>query len=283
MTRLQEALAAPASEPTSQPQEQITTDIALILAPASIFDTDRVWSELAALVEKAAGHPAIRAGLVKLLKAEVSGGRDRIADALSQNPLAAREAASSYCYLTDCVVSTIFRAVTTYLHPTPSATKSQRITLMALGGYGRGEMAPYSDVDLLFLTPYKITPWAESVIESMLYVMWDLHLKVGHASRTVKDCQRLAREDYTIRTSLLETRFLEGDQDLSNELVERLWRDVFKGTSAEFIDAKLEERLDRHKRQGGQRYVVEPNVKEGKGGLRDLQTLFWIAKYVHQV
>jgi [protein-PII] uridylyltransferase len=144
-------------------------------------------------------------------------------------------------------------------------------------------MAPYSDVDLLFLTPYKITGWAESVIESMLYILWDLHLKVGHASRTVKDCLRLAREDYTIRTSLLETRYLDGDRALADDLQKRLWNEVFKGTGSDFIEAKLQERLERHEKQGGQRYVVEPNVKEGKGGLRDLQTLFWIAKYIYRV
>ncbi|MEL7345246.1 MAG: [protein-PII] uridylyltransferase, partial [Pseudomonadota bacterium] len=146
----------------------------------------------------------------------------------------------------------------------------------------RAEMAPHSDVDLLFLTPYKITPWAESLIESMLYMFWDLHLKVGHASRTVRDCIRLGREDYTIRTALLEHRHLGGDRDLADELTRRLWSELYKGTASQFIEAKLEERKQRHKKQGA-RYVVEPNVKEGKGGLRDLQTLFWIAKYVDQV
>jgi [protein-PII] uridylyltransferase len=135
----------------------------------------------------------------------------------------------------------------------------------------------------LFLTPYKITPWAESVIESMLYMLWDLRLKVGHSSRTVKDCLRLGREDYTIRTAMLEHRPVCGDTRLAGELTEQLWSDLFKGTEAEFIEAKLAERSERHKKQGGQRYMVEPNVKEGKGGLRDLQTLFWVAKYIHRV
>ena len=155
--------------------------------------------------------------------------------------------------------------------------------MIAVGGYGRAEMAPFSDVDLLFLTPWKTTPWAESVVETMLYIFWDLHLKVGHATRTVKDCLRLGREDFTIRTSLLENRFLGGDTMLANDLRKRLRSELFKNTAAEFIEAKLAERTVRHRKQGDQRYVTEPNVKEGKGGLRDLQSMFWIDKYLHGV
>ena len=117
----------------------------------------------------------------------------------------------------------------------------------------------------------------------MLYMLWDLKLKVGHATRTIKECVRLAGDDYTIRTSLVEYRHLAGDETLTNDLVAQLWADLFSTTAAEFIDAKLAERTERHQKQGGQRYVVEPNVKEGKGGLRDLQSLFWISKYVYGV
>ena len=144
-------------------------------------------------------------------------------------------------------------------------------------------MAPYSDVDLLFLTPYKITPWAESVIEAILYILWDLKLKIGHSSRTINECLRLGKEDYTIRTALLEQRFVDGDYASAKELEKRLWSELFNSTTKEFISAKLDERDLRHEKQGGQRYMVEPNVKEGKGGLRDLQSLFWIAKYLYRV
>ena len=144
-------------------------------------------------------------------------------------------------------------------------------------------MAPFSDVDLLFLTPYKITPWAESVVESLLYIFWDLKLKIGHASRSIKDCIRLGRDDYTIRTALLEHRYLVGDQGTAKQLKQQLWSDLFRNTATEFIEAKLAERDERHRKQGGQRYMVEPNVKEGKGGLRDLHSLFWIDKYLHSV
>ena len=185
--------------------------------------------------------------------------------------------------LTDLLVRTAFSIASQALHPLPNPTDAERLAVLAVGGYGRAEMAPQSDVDLLFLTPWKVTPWAESVIESMLYMLWDLKLKVGHSSRTVKDCLRLAREDITIRTALLEHRFITGHAPLAAELDDRLWSDLFKSTGPEFIDAKLAERVERHRRQGGQRYVLEPNVKEGKGGLRDLQTLYWIGKYLHRV
>ncbi len=167
-----------------------------------------------------------------------------------------------------------------WLHPLSNPTRSERIAALAVGGYGRGEMAPFSDIDLLFVTPYKQTAWGESLIESVLYCLWDLKLKVGHAVRTVDDCLRLARGDATIRTSLLEHRFLWGEAPLAERLGERLWSDVFEGTGPEFVELKLAERDARHARQGSSRYLLEPNVKEGKGGLRDLQTLFWIGKYL---
>ncbi len=146
-----------------------------------------------------------------------------------------------------------------------------------------GELAPYSDVDILFLLPYKQTPWGEQVVEYMLYMLWDLGLKVGHATRSVDDCVRLARDDLTIRTALLEKRFLWGDESLFDSLTERFDQEVVQGTGPEFVDAKLAERDSRHKKVGDSRYVVEPNLKEGKGGLRDLHTLFWIGKYLYRV
>src|SRR3546814_757426 len=117
----------------------------------------------------------------------------------------------------------------------------------------------------------------------MLYVLWDLGLKVGHSTRTVSDCIRLAREDFTIRTAILEARYLDGDEALFADLEKHFDEDLVKGTGNEFVEAKLAERDTRHARAGESRYLVEPNVKDGKGGLRDLNTLFWIAKYIYRV
>ena len=280
MTPRQEALAAQASEPSA---ERPAAFAELGLDEAAIFDREAVFKAISDAVDKEATPATIRKLSVDVLKAAQADGRDKIAEAFARAPRSARATVRAYSLLTDCVVQTVFRVATTFLHKNPNPTEGERLTILAVGGYGRGEMAPYSDVDLLFLMPWKITPWAESLIESMLYILWDLHMKVGHASRSVKDCIRLGKEDYTIRTALLEHRFLTGDEALAQRLDEKLKKDLFRSTASDFIEAKLAERAERHRKQGGQRYMVEPNVKEGKGGLRDLQTLFWIGKYVHSV
>ena len=279
MTPHQEALAAPDSKPDTGNSDPSFPGLGL--NGRDIFQAAQVFECLRAEDLRDAGD--IRQASVRALKDGIAQGRDRIAASIEANPRAARDAVRAYCYLTDQVVSVVYRVGCELLHPNPNPTEGERLSILAVGGYGRGEMAPYSDVDLLFLMPWKITPWAESLIESMLYILWDLHLKVGHASRSVRDCLRLGREDYTIRTALLEHRFLVGDASLANDLDSSLKSDLFRNTESDFIEAKLEERDQRHTRQGGQRYVVEPNVKEGKGGLRDLQTLFWIGKYIHGV
>jgi [protein-PII] uridylyltransferase len=225
---------------------------------------------------------AARTLVVHHLQAERAAAGQALERRFTETPRAARALVAGQAALTDRLVQAALAAAI-QLHPLANPTEAERIAVLGVGGYGRAEMAPQSDVDLLLLTPWKITPWAESVIETMLYMLWDLKLKVGHASRTVKDCLRLGREDITIRTALLEHRFIGGHAPLAEDLGQKLWSDLFRNTGPEFIEAKLAERAERHKRQGGQRYVLEPNVKEGKGGLRDLQTLFWIGKYLHRV
>lgn len=254
-----------------------------ICAQDAIFDSAAVAKELEAGWAEATSDAEIRKATVSVLNAAQKRGRAAIATAMSEAPRNARPALRAYAWLTDCLVTTVLFTATIKLHPNPNPTEGERIAVLAVGGYGRGEMSPYSDVDLLFLAPHKITGWIESVVESMLYMFWDLHLKVGHSTRTVRDCIRLGKEDFTIRTAMLELRFLSGNRDLATELHVRLRDELFRNTAREFIEAKLEERAERHRKQGGQRYVVEPNIKEGKGGLRDLHTLFWIAKYVHGV
>ncbi len=278
MTPPPEALAAPVSD-RSGPDD--SSD--LICPALDIFDAGAVNARILELLGDATGDKAVRAAAVSVLREAQVKGREAIAEAFSLRPQDARPTVRAYAWLTDGIVRTVFQLAVTRLHPRPTPTKSEWLAVLAVGGYGRAEMAPFSDVDLLFLTPYKITAWAESVIESMLYMLWDLHLKVGHSSRTVKDCIRLGREDYTIRTALLENRYIDGFEPLAQTLKERLRAELFRGSAADFIEAKLAERDTRHRKQGGERYLVEPNVKESKGGLRDLQSLFWIAKYVHNV
>ncbi|TMV10176.1 [protein-PII] uridylyltransferase [Ruegeria sediminis] len=254
----------------------------LICPPETIFDPAEVHTRIAAAAAANDDNMALRAEVVRILRDAQKTGRAAIAEAFVAKPFAARPLTRAYTYLTDGLVRTALHVASEILHPRPNPTQGERIAVLAVGGYGRGEMAPFSDVDLLFLTPYKITAWAESVIESMLYILWDLRLKVGHSSRTIKDCLRLGADDFTIRTAMLEQRFLAGHRPLADDLNTRLRNDLFKGTGREFIEAKLQERDERHEKQG-QRYMVEPNVKEGKGGLRDLQSLYWIAKYIYGV
>ncbi|WP_281972529.1 [protein-PII] uridylyltransferase [Ruegeria faecimaris] len=254
----------------------------LICQPEEIFDSAAVMAQLSEAFDKTSDNAERRGETVRILRNVQKSGRQSIADAFVRDPFDARRLTHSYTYLTDGLVCTAMQVASRELHPLATPTQGEKMAVLAVGGYGRGEMAPSSDVDLLFLTPYKITAWAESVIESMLYILWDLRLKVGHSSRTIKDCLRLGSEDFTIRTAMLEQRYLAGDADLANELETRLKDDLFKGTERQFIESKLQERDARHLKQG-ERYMVEPNVKEGKGGLRDLQSLYWIAKYIYGV
>ena len=181
----------------------------------------------------------------------------------------------------------IIRAIHLYAirraYPVDNPSEAETIAIAAVGGYGRGTLAPGSDIDLLFIHSYKQTPWGEQVTEYVLYMLWDLGQKVGHAVRSVDDCLRMARQDMTVRTATLEARYLTGDRALFNELVHRFEAEIMPRTGPEFIAAKMAERDERHRQMGNTRYVVEPNIKDGKGGLRDLHTLFWISKYFYRV
>ncbi|MFO1142667.1 MAG: [protein-PII] uridylyltransferase [Amaricoccus sp.] len=251
--------------------------------PGTLLDVAATRAAIDATVAVVSNRAAARTAGVQVLRRALGEGRAAIAAGIAAAPRDAARAIHDYAWLVDQIVTLTLDMAVRWLHPLPNPTASERICALAVGGYGRAEMAPFSDVDLLFLTPYKQTPWGESLIESVLYCLWDLRLKVGHAVRTVDDCLRLGRSDVTIRTSLLEHRHLWGDTALSHRLEARLWSELFANTGPEFVELKLAERTERHTRQGSSRYLLEPNVKEGKGGLRDLQTLFWIGKYLNHV
>ncbi len=248
-----------------------------------LFQPESFLPKLEAALAGLSAPKDIRATTVAILTEARKEAMDDIIAGFQTHPRAARETVRAIASLTDATVTAIHHVATTILHPQTNPTEAERLAVLAIGGYGRAEMAPQSDVDLLLLTPWKITGWAESVVESMLYMLWDLRLKVGQSTRSIDDCLNLSREDMTIRTSLLEHRLICGHAPTAELLRERLWPELFDGSVPEFIEAKLAERAERHKRQGGQRYLLEPNVKEGKGGLRDLQTLYWMAKYIHKV
>ncbi|TMM48392.1 [protein-PII] uridylyltransferase [Qipengyuania marisflavi] len=245
----------------------------------AIIDRRRLVGEIAAL----AASDDARGEVVALLKSALENGRAELERRLADKPSAGHEITAGYAFLVDQLVRVIYDYVTTHLVAGSNRSQAERLAIMAVGGYGRMEMAPHSDVDIAFLVGHRRTPWCEQMVEAMLYMMWDLGLKIGHSTRTMDDTLRLARGDLTIRTALLEGRYVWGDRELYDEGSRRYEREVMKGHERTFLTEKLAERNARHKRMGDSRYVVEPNIKDGKGGLRDLQTLYWIGKFIHRV
>jgi len=246
----------------------------------AIVDRRKLADAIAALPDDPA---TLKREATLLLRDALTKGREEIARRLSEHPSRGHETAASYAFLTDQILRITFDLATDRLLPFSNRTTGERLTLMAVGGYGRAEMALHSDVDIAFLTPWKQTAWAEQVIETILYLLWDLGLKVGHSSRSLDEMVKMSKADLTIRTALLEGRFIWGDAQLYDEAKKRFEVEVMQGTARTFVTEKLAERDERHHRMGDSRYVVEPNCKEGKGGLRDLHTLFWIGKYMFEV
>ncbi|MGE0565454.1 MAG: [protein-PII] uridylyltransferase [Pseudolabrys sp.] len=250
---------------------------------SGLVDLDAIGAEFEAFARThGSDEAALRAAIAQHLKTALADGRAR-AEQLLLEDRHGRRCAERICRLEDSLIGLLYDFVRKHLYPSQNPSEAERMAIVATGGYGRGLQAPGSDIDLLFLLPYKQTAWGESVAESILYCLWDAGLKVGHATRSIDECIRQARADMTIRTAILEARFLFGDRKLFDDMVTRFDRDVVQNTGAQFVAAKLAEREERHRRAGQSRYLVEPNVKDGKGGLRDLHTLFWIAKYVYRV
>lgn len=242
--------------------------------------TDADIAKLNAALADAASADDPRAAALSILAESYAKGREGAVSMLGAGERQGREVADEFSRVMDITLRAILDFVTKTLHP--ARGRKDKLSVIALGGYGRAEMAPFSDVDLLFLTSGRKSARVDRIIETVLYLLWDLKLKVGQAVRSVDECIDLAKADITIRTSLLEKRLIWGDREAFSELRRRMWDELFGSTGREFTEAKLAERDARHSRHGGSRYLVEPNVKEAKGGLRDLQTLFWIAKYIYQ-
>jgi [protein-PII] uridylyltransferase len=241
--------------------------------------------QLAEVVEAAideAPPEGRRQAVAQVLKAALDAGRTEIRRRIAATPGRGLELASAQSFLVDQILRLAFDATTQHIYRQDNRSTAQRIAMVAVGGYGRAEMAPFSDVDIMFLCPLRSTAWVEQVVEAILYILWDLGLKVGHSTRTIDDMIRMAKADLSVKTALLEARYLWGDQPLYDEARARFGREMVAGQARDFITAKLAERDQRHMKMGDSRYVVEPNIKDGKGGLRDLQTLFWIGKFAMQ-
>jgi [protein-PII] uridylyltransferase len=251
--------------------------------PRAIVNRKTLAARLASLPSSEGGAPD-RAAALAIFRDALETGRAEVRRRFEANQdgvLASQE----LCYLIDQLLRSLHEFAVTRAYPQANPSMAEKLAMVATGGYGRGELAPFSDIDLLFLIPYKRTPFVEQLVEYMLYFLWDLGLKVGHATRTVDECLRQARADFTVMTGLLEARYVAGEQSLYLDLRRRFRKDIqdVSGAGVKFVEAKLAERNARHKKLGDTRYALEPNMKEGKGGLRDLHTLFWIAKFLYKV
>ncbi len=243
------------------------------------LDRKPLLDEIAAQRLALSDDAAFRRAAVAALRGALDKGRAEARAALEAGGTG-RACAEALSAQVDDLLRVALDVVARWLAPLSGA---QPPTIVAVGGYGRGMLAPGSDIDLLFLVPDKPTPAVEKAVEALLYILWDLKQKVGHATRSVEECLKQARADMTIRTTLTEARLVAGDKAMFATLEQRFDKEIVAKTAPEFVAAKLAEREERVKRAGASRYLVEPNVKEGKGGLRDLNTLFWISKYVYRV
>jgi len=250
-----------------------------------IIDEDALKSALDAI-----GHltldgdkaQATRPQVLALIKQYVHQGR-KAAEAMLLEDGGGRLCARRLSHLMDTIICALISFAQTHLNLCPDSSPNEAPTLIAVGGYGRAALAPGSDLDLHFLMPEQRTVFAEKMMEYLLYILWDLGLKVGHAARTIEEEITIAKEDMSARTALVDARFLSGNQRLFSYLMERFATEIVAVDRHEFIRAKLDERDRRHLKSGQSRYLVEPNIKEGKGGQRDLHMLFWITRYFYHV
>ena len=229
-----------------------------------IVDRGALNAQFTDLIDQADRVPSsVRGEILDMLKTTLADGRLEVRRRFDVGA-SGKETVISNSFLIDQLLRVIYDFAADWVYPAPNPTSAERLCLAAVGGYGRGELAPHSDIDLLFLLPYKETPRLEQVIEYVLYMLWDLGLKVGHATRSIDDCIRLSKEDLTIRTSILEARYLWGDKKLFNELRRRFEKEISEASGPEFVEAKLAERGERHRRMGDSRYVLEPNIRTAK-------------------
>ncbi|RMD49545.1 MAG: [protein-PII] uridylyltransferase, partial [Alphaproteobacteria bacterium] len=249
---------------------------------AEILDPEALRAAIAAAAAAAAEPEARRRAVAQAAAEARQAGFARISAHLEADPWSAIWARGAYARLADAVIGALFEAARGPLAP-EAAGSGTPFALLAVGGYGRAEMAPYSDIDLLVLSEAPLDAAAKATVETLLYLLWDMKLKVGHAARTIDEAIRFGREDHTIRTAMLEHRLIAGDETIARRFGQRFRRELVRGSRAEFIEAKLAERAERHRRQGAYRFMVEPNLKEGKGGLRDLQSLMWLTRFVYGI
>lgn len=223
----------------------------------------------------------VRENVLELLKTHLVSTKREVQKKFEAGEISGIDTAAALAICHDDMLCGLFAYTDQILLPSAQPEAAADIAICAVGGYGRGEMAPFSDLDLLFLNTGKNTDRGDQVTEFILYILWDLGLKVGHATRSPDQCINLARQDETVLTAMLDLRLLAGSADLATQLVLLLRKERTGAKTRAFISAKLGSRDARHQREGDSRYVIEPNIKEGKGGLRDLHELYWISRFIY--
>jgi len=214
--------------------------------------------------------------LASTVRAYLQRGRNLLRER-HQTGAGGYEIVFSYTAMVDYLIRRLFDSASRdYIRRYPSL--NPRCAVLAQGGYGRGELNPHSDIDLLFLHTWKVTPYVESVAEKILYSLWDAGLQIGHAARSIPESMRLAGKDMQVKTALLDARYLCGDEALYADLKKALQEQLINKNADRFVRGKLEESRLRHERYGGSVYLLEPDIKEGEGGLRDIHTALWVAK-----
>jgi [protein-PII] uridylyltransferase len=207
------------------------------------------------------------------MSSELHAQKDALED-LWQQGLSGHELLLRHTELVDSFIVDHFKA-------SPAVQKVRgSITLVALGGYGRRELYPFSDVDLLLLHDWKAKKYMQEVSEAILYPLWDAGFDVGHSVRSVKDAVRFAGDDFIFQVSLLDARLLTGTDSLYQKLLTRYRKKVLDGHRHEFVRTMEKLRGQRRSKYGSHSYLLEPHIKEGKGGMRDIQAMLWTAKAI---
>ena len=186
-----------------------------------------------------------------------------------------QQSVQAYAAFMDGFLSTIFRLAVE--DAKKEGAVPGPIVLVALGGYGRGELGPLSDLDLMVIYDGAMGPFVQRVTQGLLYTLWDLGLTIGHSVRSLPDCVAMARTDFASRTSMQEARYVVGDRRLFQRFRRVLAENVYRKDFGQFLETALTERDQRYRKFGGSPYMGEPNVKESAGGLRDLHTAMWLA------
>ncbi|MBE7212484.1 MAG: bifunctional uridylyltransferase/uridylyl-removing protein, partial [Gluconacetobacter diazotrophicus] len=259
----------------------------MLTTTSLVSDPEAADRLLDTLLARPAGAPALGRGeVLAAFRRHLARVQQSVRDEFESHGIAGEAAARALARLVDGLIRRLHAHVRfeaageAFERARSTANAWPALCVVATGGYGRGTLAPFSDIDLLFLTGDAPEPVVLEAVEFTLYFLWDLGLKVGHATRSVAECLAEAAADSTVRTALLDARRVAGDETLFAEFHARSMVARVEAGAAGFVADKQREREARHARYGESPFLVEPNIKEGRGALRDLQTLYWMARYV---